>query len=99
MEVTRRSLERSGWIWWGNKNDIFVTLYKILIMSTIELKERLIDKINHTEDENVLAEVNRLLSLDTETEEIYHFTETEKIKINEAQLQIKNGDFITHNEI
>ena len=68
-------------------------------MSTIELKERLIDKINHTEDENVLAEVNRLLSLDTETEEIYHFTETEKIKINEAQLQIKNGDFITHNEI
>ncbi len=67
-------------------------------MSTIELKERLIDKINHTEDENILAELTRLLNLDTESEDIHNFNEKEIQKIEEAQLQIKNGDFLTHDE-
>ena len=67
-------------------------------MSTIELKERLIDKINHTEDENILAELNRLLNLNIESEDIHNFNNKEIQKIEEAQLQIKNGDFLTHDE-
>jgi hypothetical protein len=69
-------------------------------MSTIELRERLIDKISHTDDENILAEVNRLLGIETESEadDIFIFTEAEKMKIEEARLQIKNGDFLTHDE-
>lgn len=69
-------------------------------MSTIELKERLIDKISHTDNENILAEVNRLLGIETESEanDIFIFTETEKSKIEDARLQIKNGDFLTHDE-
>jgi hypothetical protein len=69
-------------------------------MSTIELRERLINKISHTEDENILAEVNRLLGIETQSEadDVFIFTETEKMKIEEARLQIKNGDFLTHDE-
>lgn len=69
-------------------------------MSTIELKERLIDKISHTDNENILAEVNRLLCIETESEanDVFVFNEMEKMKIEEARLQIKNGDFLTHDE-
>jgi hypothetical protein len=69
-------------------------------MSTIELKERLIDKISHTDDENILAEVNRLLGIETESEadDVFIFNEAEKMKIEEARLQIKNGDFLSHDE-
>jgi GTP-binding protein EngB required for normal cell division len=69
-------------------------------MSTIELKEKLIDKIQHTDDENILAEVNRLLGIETdnESDDVFIFSEDEKIKIEEARLQIKNGDFLTHDE-
>jgi GTP-binding protein EngB required for normal cell division len=65
-------------------------------MSTIELKEKLIDKIQHTDDENILAEVNRLLGIETDSEsdDVFIFSEAEKIEIEEARLQIKNGDFI-----
>jgi predicted transcriptional regulator len=69
-------------------------------MSTIELKEKLIDKIQHIDDENILAEVNRLLGIESESEsnDIFVFSEAEKIKIEEARLQIKNGEFLTHEE-
>jgi hypothetical protein len=69
-------------------------------MSTIELKERLIDKISHTDNENILAEVNRLLGIETESEadDVFIFNEAEKNKIEEARLQIKSGDFLTHDE-
>ncbi len=69
-------------------------------MSTVELKERLIDKISHTDNENILAEVNRLLGIETDTEadDVFIFNETEKTKIEEARLQINNGNFLTHDE-
>ncbi len=69
-------------------------------MSTVELKERLIDKISHTNNEHILAEVNRLLNIETESEadDVFIFYETEKMKIEEARLQIRKGDFLTHDE-
>jgi GTP-binding protein EngB required for normal cell division len=69
-------------------------------MSTVELKERLIDKITHTDNENILAEVNRLLEIETETEadDVFIFSENEKNKIEEARLEIKNGNFLTNDE-
>lgn len=71
-----------------------------MIMSTIELKERLIDKINHTNDENILAEINRLLELETvkESNDVFIFNEKENADIEEAQLQIKQNQFLTHDE-
>ena len=40
-------------------------------MSAIELKKRLIDKIQKTDNENLLGEAYRLLELETEDTDIY----------------------------
>lgn len=64
-------------------------------MSTIELRKRLIDKIQKTEDERILEEAYRLLELETEDIEIYKLDEDQKKAISEARQQIKNGQFLT----
>lgn len=40
-------------------------------MSTVELKKRLIDRIEKTEDKRILEEMVRLLEIETEDIEIY----------------------------
>ena len=64
-------------------------------MSTIELRKRLIEKIQKTENDNLLEEAYRLLELETKDIEIYKLNEDQKKAISEARLQIKNGQFLT----
>ena len=64
-------------------------------MSAIELKKRLIDKIQKTDNENLLGEAYRLLELETEDIEIYKLNDEQRKAINEARQQIKNGQFLT----
>lgn len=67
-------------------------------MSTLELKTRLMEKINKIEDENLLKEVFRLLELNTGIEEIYNLDFDQKAAIAEARGQIKNGQFLTEDQ-
>ena len=64
-------------------------------MSTIELKRRLMDKIQKTENEELLAEVYRLLELETEDIEIYKLNYNQRNAINEARQQINSSQFLT----
>ncbi len=64
-------------------------------MSTIELRRRLIDKIQKTDNEGLLAEVYRLLELETEDIEIYKLNNDQRKAISEARQQIKSGQFLT----
>ena len=64
-------------------------------MSTTELKKRLIDKIQKTDNENLLEEAYRLLELETQDIEVYKLTDDQRKAINEARQQIKNGEFLT----
>ncbi len=64
-------------------------------MSTIELRKRLIDKIQKTDNEDLLAEAYRLLELETEDIEIYKLNNDQRKAINEARQQIKSGQFLT----
>ena len=64
-------------------------------MSAIELRKRLIDKLQKTENENLLGEAYRLLELETEDIEIYKLNDEQRKAINEARQQIKNGQFLT----
>ena len=64
-------------------------------MSAIELKKRLIDKIQKIDNENLLGEAYRLLELETEDIEIYKLNDEQRKAINEARQQIKNGQFLT----
>jgi tRNA A22 N-methylase len=64
-------------------------------MSTVELRKRLIDKIQTTKDERILEEAYRLLEIETEDIEIYILHDDQKKAISEARQQIKNGQFLT----
>jgi hypothetical protein len=64
-------------------------------MSTIELRRRLIDKIQKTENEDLLAEAYRLLELETEDIEMYKLNDDQRKAISEARQQISSGQFLT----
>ena len=64
-------------------------------MSTIELRKLLIDKIQKTDNENLLEEAFRLLELETQDIEVYKLTDEQRKAVNDARQQIKNGEFLT----
>jgi hypothetical protein len=64
-------------------------------MSSIELKRLLIEKIQKTDNEDLLAEVHRLLDLETEDIEIYKLNDEQRKAIAEARQQIANGQVLT----
>jgi hypothetical protein len=64
-------------------------------VSTIELRKRLIDKIQKTDNEDLLAEAYRLLELETEDIEVYKLNNDQRKAISEARQQIKSGQFLT----
>ena len=67
-------------------------------MSTAELRKRLIDKIQKTDNENILQEAYRLLELETEDIEIYKLSDDQKKALSEARQQIKAGQFLTNDQ-
>lgn len=67
-------------------------------MSAIELRERLIEKIQITNDENILEEAYRLLDLETNDIEIYKFSNEQKTEIETYRLQINQGQFLTNEQ-
>lgn len=67
-------------------------------MSTIELRKRLIDKIQKTENINLLEEAYRLLELETEDIEVYKLSEEQKKALHEGRRQIKGGQFLTDDQ-
>ena len=67
-------------------------------MSAIELKERLIEKIQATDDKNILEEAYRLLEIESVEMEIYKFDDDLKRQIEIARLQINEGQFLTNDQ-
>ena len=68
-------------------------------MSTTELKERLIDKIQSTKDERILLEALRLLEIQLhEIEKPFPLTEEMKVAVDEAEAQIDAGNIQSHEE-
>ena len=65
-------------------------------MSTIELRKRLIDKIQTTESNELLEEAYRLLDLGFEDGEEYKLSTNQRDAIAEARDQIKAGQFLTN---
>lgn len=67
-------------------------------MSTVELRKRLIDKIQKTDNEHLLKEAYRLLELEIDDLDIYKLSEDQRKAINEGRQQIKNGQFLTEDQ-
>jgi hypothetical protein len=67
-------------------------------MKNIELKSKLLEEIKNSEDYQVLEEVYKLLNLESESFEVFKFSERQEKSILKAKQQIKNGDFLTEEE-
>ena len=67
-------------------------------MSTKELKKKLIEKIEKTESNELLAEAYRLLELGTEDIETYSLSDEQKDAVEEARQQIRDGKFLTNDD-
>ncbi|MBI3195784.1 MAG: hypothetical protein HYZ34_15155 [Ignavibacteriae bacterium] len=67
-------------------------------MSTLELKQKLINKIQLTDSRTVLYELNTLLEVDMGEVEPYQMSEAQVQAVHEARVQIKNGQFLTNEQ-
>lgn len=67
-------------------------------MTTIEIRKKLIEEINLSDNESLLEEIYRFLNLENEMQEIYHLNLEQNAAITEARSQIKNGDYLTNEE-
>lgn len=68
-------------------------------MSNAELKKRLIDKIQKTDNQDLLEEAFKLLQLASEDIEVYKLSDEQKSAVNEAREQIKRGEFLTDAQV
>lgn len=67
-------------------------------MSTAELKIDLINKITQITEKVKLEDIMQLLRFQTD-ETVFETTEEDKRAIEEARVQIKNGEVITNEEM
>ena len=63
-------------------------------MTSLELKKRLIGKINQTENCEILEEMYRLIVNEETQGSVYELSKEQKNAVGEAQLQFKNGQFL-----
>lgn len=63
-------------------------------MLTTELKNKLIERIRETNDEEILEEISHLLELQ-EPDTVYQTNENQKANIEKARQQIKNGQYLS----
>lgn len=66
-------------------------------MSTLELKEQLISRIQITNDEDVLQGMLRFLEFESKAG-VYKLNDEQKKSINIAREQIQRGEFYTEDE-
>ena len=73
--------------------------YKYNLMSTAELRQKLIEKINSISDEKLLLEATRLLEIQlNEIEKPFILSTEMKLAVDQAQQEFRNGDFFSHKE-
>lgn len=65
-------------------------------MNTTELKLELIQTIAATQSDSLLAEIRKLVRMDSEEDEIYELNEEQTRQIQIAEQQIVEGKYLTH---
>jgi hypothetical protein len=64
-------------------------------MDTTEIKKKIIDKINQTNSEALLADIYRWLELDNTDKPAYIFTEEESAEIDNIVSDVAAGNYLT----
>lgn len=63
-----------------------------------ELKEKLIAKIDNTNDEMLLHQLLQVMDLESKTDQLYVLSEDEAMAVNEGIAQLNKGMFISNEE-
>jgi uncharacterized protein YutE (UPF0331/DUF86 family) len=72
--------------------------YKVIIMTTVELKNILFHKIAAIDDKSFLSAIMTIIDTKSETI-IYKLTQEQKKRIKESQDQIDKGEFLTNEQV
>lgn len=67
-------------------------------MTTLDLKKKLIKRINSLDDDLLLQEISRLAGIDEEESDIYYFTKEESDAVEEARKQYERGEYLSNEE-
>ena len=68
-------------------------------MRTIEIRQRLIEEINSSNNKNLLEEMYNFFSKDNATESVYKLSRVQKLAIEKGREQIKNGQSFSNDEV
>ncbi len=68
------------------------------MFTEIELKEKLIAKINNTDDVELLKQISLIIDFEIEIKGVYKLNPQEEAAVKEGQDQINNGLFLSHTE-
>jgi hypothetical protein len=68
------------------------------VMTEVELKRRLIRKINRMKNDFLLQEIYRMVENEESDSDIYQFSEDEFNAINEARKQYLKGKYLNSDE-
>jgi len=68
-------------------------------ISTMNTKEKLIDKISHINDESILEEIMEIVEFELEmTGDKIHLTDEQKSFIDQGLKDLENGDILSNEE-
>lgn len=67
-------------------------------MTTKDLKNKIVSKVKRSNNESLLKEISRLLEIEVDLEEVYKLSEEQLSVVEEGLVQLKNGQFLTHEE-
>lgn len=67
-------------------------------MSSQEMKKQLIDKIQLTDDDNILEEVYRILDVSTQEVDMFILSDDQTASIDEGLRDYEEGRFLTNDE-
>lgn len=68
-------------------------------MKTVEIRKRLIEEINLSTNKNLLEEFYHYLNLENKIQKRYTLRNEQNQAIEEARAQIKNGDYLTNEQV
>ena len=68
-------------------------------MRTIEIRQRLIEEINSSNNKNLLEEMYNFFSKDNAAESIYKLSKVQKLAIENGRKKKKNGQSFTNEEV
>jgi hypothetical protein len=81
-----------------NYDNKYCPLLKYNTMTSMELKNKVINKIRQINDDEILKDIYKLLDDSVEESETMSLSKNHRKAIEKAKVQIENGDYLTNEQ-